>query len=72
MKFVCRACKREFDVHGWLETVTNWYPPVQYADITPSTVTVADTPTNYSTSTVTKIPICPFCSSAEIEEANKE
>ena len=66
MKHRCRDCKKEFDVVGWQEEVTNWYPQVQF----PSTYDNKNTTvyTNYSTSNATRVPICPFCKSLEIEE----
>lgn len=70
-KYKCRSCEREFDVFGWEETNTTFYPQVQFPiDFTEPNVHV-NVFTNYSTITTTKIPICPFCKSKEIEEANK-
>jgi len=62
MKYRCRACKREFDVLAWFDTTSNYYPSVSQPQIT----------TTYSTSTSTKKPCCPFCTSLEIEETKKE
>lgn len=66
MKYRCRNCKKEFDLVGWQEAITNYYPQVQFPQTyeNPNTIVY----TNYSTSDTTRVPICPFCKSLEIEE----
>jgi len=69
MKYKCRDCKKEFDLVGWQEEITNYYPQVYFSSFgydDPSTS--PQTYTNYSTSSLTRVPICPFCKSLEIEE----
>ena len=73
MKYGCRACEKGFDLVGWREEMTNYYPQVQFYSFgyqDPNTA--SQRYTNYSTSSVTRVPICPFCKSVEIEEVKEK
>ena len=73
MKYRCRSCEKEFDLVGWQEEMTNYYPQVYSSSFNyQNPNTSSQSYTNYSISSVIRVPICPLCKSVEIEERSEK